>query len=69
MARTKLGSWLAAGMGILMLTAPFSETMASESKRQKAIDFDDQVIEGMNRRPLDSLQQDADARDPRKHSL
>ena len=29
----------------------------AESKRQKVIDFDDEVVEGMNKKPLDSLSQ------------
>ncbi len=49
-----------AGLGLAVSVA------AAESKREKAIDFEDQVVEGMNRRPLDSLRQDADSGDPRK---
>ena len=33
------------------------EATAADSKRQKVIDFDDETIEGLNKRPLDSLSQ------------
>lgn len=31
--------------------------MAGQGKRAKVIDFDDEVVEGLNKRPLDSLSQ------------
>jgi hypothetical protein len=36
------------------------------NKRQKVIDFEDEVVEGLNKRPLDSLNQISEA-DKRKH--
>ncbi len=39
------------------LATPTLAAPAIESKRQKVIDFEDQLIEGMNKRPLDSLNQ------------
>lgn len=43
-------------------------TFASE-KSQKVIDFDDDVVEGVNRKPLDSLNQisEADKRKTKSH--
>lgn len=35
-------------------------------KRSKVIDFDDEVVEGLNKRPLDSLNEIAE-RDRKKH--
>ncbi len=37
-----------------------------QSKRQKVIDFDDETIEGLNKRPLDSLSQISDAEKRRR---
>ncbi len=39
---------------------------AGENKRQKVIDFEDEVVEGVNKRPWDSLSQISEA-DKRKH--
>jgi len=39
---------------------------ADSAKRQKVIDFEDEVVEGLNKQPLDSLDSIAD-RDHRKH--
>ena len=33
----------------------FSNASFGKEKRMKVIDFDDEVVEGMNKRPLDSL--------------
>ena len=42
---------------------------AAHAKRQKVIDFEDEVVEGLNKRPLDSLSQisDRDKRRRRPH--
>jgi len=45
---------LAVAMATLLLPA---FAFAESGKRSKAIDFDDEVVEGMNKRPLDSLSQ------------
>ena len=37
-----------------------------DTKRQKVIDFEDEVVEGVNKKPLDSLNQVSDA-ERRKH--
>jgi hypothetical protein len=37
-----------------------------DTKRTKVIDFEDEVVEGVNKRPLDSLNQVSDA-DRKKH--
>ena len=37
-----------------------------DTKRTKVIDFEDEVVEGVNKRPLDSVDQISDA-DRRKH--
>ncbi len=53
---------LAAGLTWAAVVASFFSASitasASEApKRQKIIDFEDQIVEGMNKRPLDSLNQ------------
>ncbi len=45
---------IAVAMATLLMPA---FAFAEAGKRSKAIDFDDEVVEGMNRRPLDSLSQ------------
>lgn len=45
---------LAASFALSFLAA---SALAQNTKRSKVIDFDDEVVEGMNRRPLDSLSQ------------
>jgi hypothetical protein len=51
---------LAAG-ALFLIVAIFITSIPSLSlannKRQKVIDFEDEVVEGMNKRPLDSLNQ------------
>ena len=39
---------------------------AEVSKRQKVIDFEDEVVEGMNKRPLDSFNQISEANKKKK---
>jgi len=47
---------------LLLLCVSFSFlASASNGQRQKVIDFEDDVVEGMNKRPLDSLSQISDA--------
>ena len=48
--------FLAAGIGLLMATSAQSGV-----KREKVIDFDDEVVEGVNKQPLDSLSQVSEA--------
>jgi len=47
--------------GILLLCALLATGLAGAAdgapKRAKVIDFEDELVEGMNRRPLDSLSQ------------
>lgn len=43
-----------------------SSAFAGKSKRQRTIDFDDEVVEGLNKRPLDSLSQISE-RDRKRH--
>lgn len=42
------------------------ETCFGAEKRSKVIDFDDEVVEGLNKKPLDSLSQISE-RDRKKH--
>ena len=47
-------------MGALVLITIFAvgkPSFGSDKKRQKSIDFEDDLVEGMNKRPLDSLNQ------------
>ena len=49
--------WLL-GLGlVLAIVAHANNSCAAENKRQKSIDFEDEVVEGMNKRPLDSVSQ------------
>jgi len=43
---------------VLLLSAPL---LHASDKRGKIIDFEDDVVEGLNRRPLDSLNQISEA--------
>ena len=59
----------------LILSLSLSSSHASEnspvvapSKRLKAIDFEDDLVEGLNKRPLDSLQSLKDQQKRRKGS-
>jgi hypothetical protein len=55
--------WLAA----LLAAIP---SAAAQVKREKQIDFEDTLVEGVNQRPLDSLSQIGDSRGKRrKHHL
>ncbi len=51
--------WLAA-----LLAA--TSSAAAQAKREKQIDFEDALVEGVNQRPLDSLSQIGDSRGKRK---
>lgn len=42
---------------LLLAFAPELLSAAPASKRSKVIDFEDEVVEGVNKRPLDSLSQ------------
>lgn len=50
------------------LAAWLSQPAAADSKRQKVIDFEDAVVEGMNKRPLDSFNQISEAERRRRKS-
>ena len=51
----------------LALSQSFAaDTIGGHGKRQKVIDFDDEVVEGVNKQPLDSLNEIAE-RDKHKH--
>lgn len=56
--RLLIAGLTAATLGSAM-TIPASTTYAADKKpsRQKVIDFEDELVEGMNKRPLDSLSQ------------
>ncbi|OFZ78765.1 MAG: hypothetical protein A2583_09855 [Bdellovibrionales bacterium RIFOXYD1_FULL_53_11] len=56
-------AWLAFAMSILTNAGAFA---SEKTKRAKAIDFDDEVVEGMNKRPLDSVSQLSEAGRNRK---
>ena len=49
----------------LFFLAPHAHAI-DDTKRAKVIDFEDEVVEGVNKRPLDSLNQVSDA-ERRKH--
>ena len=51
--------WLA----VFMAAIP---SEAAQPKREKQIDFEDALVEGVNQRPLDSLSQIGDSRGKRK---
>lgn len=54
---------------LLLFGLLFSLTAHSGDKRQKVIDFEDEVVEGLNKRPLDSLQQLSDQNRRKKPHL
>jgi hypothetical protein len=45
------------GLSLLFLSQAALATSSPGSKGQKVIDFEDETIEGLNKRPLDSLSQ------------
>ena len=57
---------------LFSLLIPSEYTFAGEpskspsAKRSRLLDFDDQLIEGLNKKPLDSLQQITDGRGGRR---
>lgn len=56
-------------VGILGFAVSLQDVWAADrtpSSRQKVIDFDDETIEGLNKRPLDSLSQLSE-KNKRKH--
>ncbi|HUP56071.1 MAG TPA: hypothetical protein VM598_01370 [Bdellovibrionota bacterium] len=52
-------------LGALLLAAAFAVAVPAhgidDTKRGKVIDFEDEVVEGVNKRPLDSLNQISEA--------
>ena len=42
---------------LILLLMAGSETALARSERSRAIDFEDELVEGMNKRPLDSVSQ------------
>lgn len=48
--------WMIANLVLVSFLFGF-ECEAKESTRQRVIDFEDEVVEGLNKRPLDSLNQ------------
>ena len=65
MNKTRCVLWMVAAMGSIALSTAFGK-----DSRLKVIDFEDQVVEGMNKRPLDSLNQFGDTNpDHRKPHL
>ena len=61
-AKSSIGRAVLAAVSALTLLALLSMplTAAAQEKRQKVIDFEDEVVEGLNKRPLDSLNEIAD---------
>ena len=53
---------------LLFLLISAHPVSAADVQRQKIIDFEDEVVEGMNKRPLDSLNQISDAEKRRRRS-
>ncbi len=43
-------------LAALILTASLTSSMALGGAREKVIDFEDSLVEGVNRKPYDSLQ-------------
>lgn len=62
--------WVACAVGSLTLLGLFATSSAAgeKARRQKVIDFDDEVVEGLNKRPLDSLSQISERDKRRKRS-
>lgn len=60
---------LSLGLTLTLSTLAHSPLALAKSSHQKVIDFEDEVVEGMNKRPLDSLSQisDADRRKKKPH--
>lgn len=56
-------------LSILLLVITFSSSSAiANSKRSKTLNFEDDLIEGINRKPLDSVSQISDpTRDDQDH--
>jgi len=52
---------------VLVLTVAFSQVAVAD--RQTKIDFEDQLVEGVNRQPLDSLSQLSEDRNSKKYRL
>lgn len=44
-------------LSIIGFAYTLQDAHAGEAKRSKVIDFDDETVEGLNKRPLDSLSQ------------
>lgn len=44
-------------MAALLISLSLPASAIAESKRSKVIDFEDETIEGLNKRPLDSVSQ------------
>lgn len=60
-------SWFLVAL-LLLLMAAAASAEPRQGKRQKVIDFDDEVVEGLNRRPLDSLNQVSEREKRRRKS-
>lgn len=45
------------GVAMLIALLPFAASNGNAGKRQTVIDFEGDLVEGMNKRPLDSLNQ------------
>jgi hypothetical protein len=60
---------LSFSLSLILLTALAVSAVAGadeSKKRQKVIDFEDEVVEGLNKRPLDSLSQISE-KDKKRH--
>ena len=59
----------ALGMALAIALAFAGSSAQAEGTRQKVIDFEDEYVEGVNKRPLDSVSQISEAERRRKNHL
>ncbi len=52
--------------GVLIITTLLLSSLSQANSRSKVIDFEDELIEGVNKQPLDSLSQISEANRRRK---
>ena len=51
---------------VIVAIVASSTAFSAENKRSKVIDFEDEIVEGLNKRPLDSLAQISEANKRKK---
>lgn len=59
---------ISAFIGVILSPASYAAGSSTKEKHQKVIDFEDELVEGMNKRPLDSLSQISEKDKKRKKS-